>query len=349
MTLSTAIYEAHQKLKVFNSDLTRVQVYELAAALNGYKSFKFLCADTLTLNCDFKSTCRIHQERFKELCDKFNLSSVATQTSEIIIGSLSSYQVIFLTTDEVIDRISYKENLQELKEQTIYQAIEDSISLNKPSYNALICKLMALNSIMTLHLDYDRGEVYRLYQQHLRGMAIPDVFKSDLDDYISNLDDSMNVRKELIDTLYKAIKLFGFERMSWFLYESEIDLEDINISVELSEIEYHAALSGSNLAIEAIFDNLYEKFEDNQSNSDLLIELWSWAIFADEIGFSELLHGNLHAINSKGETIYETWEYADFAGTDGREPIYYYLPELSEIDLNKAKEIVVTKMAFYKQ
>lgn len=37
MTLSTAIYDAHQSLKKFNNDLTRTQVYELTAVFNGFK------------------------------------------------------------------------------------------------------------------------------------------------------------------------------------------------------------------------------------------------------------------------------------------------------------------------
>lgn len=303
-------------------------------------------SDTLVVQGNFQFFSKPHIKKLNELCQKFNLSDCSNQISEIIEASLRKHQISFVSYEQFIDEISHIDCYAKIKESPIYKAVERQVDTDHAVLKAVLYKLNALVSLE----PYLNSSLNYIYEQHLKGVPTSSTFKRELDNYI----DTMECRKELINGINKAIDFFGFERISGLLYElfySElIDENDININIDYSQIEYYAALQGNEDAIRNQFNDLYSKFEENQSRESL-INLWAWDFFAKTVGFDELINsdtGSSYAINSKGDAIYDDWEFGDFAGiVEAQDPII--LTDLSSEEVHKAKKIAESKLRFHKE
>ena len=224
-----------------------------------------------------------------------------------------------------------------------------------------------------------------LYRRWKAGEKISPTFQSLLDSYIQIKEALGFAQNEMKDIINSCMKLdFRQTILSlWSHYElsshNQFDIEDYenyyhfrafyqletilkNIGCDARNDKIHEAIiSPTNLKISQDIeqfiqelDSSYQNCEDDEKEN-LAIQIKGWLGFSDKIdlNLAELkshleskVRPQARAVNSHGQTIYDDWEFGDFAGVEeygGHEPI----TRLSKEAMIKASQFTNKEFEIY--
>ncbi|MFZ2842806.1 hypothetical protein [Psychrobacter sp.] len=233
--------------------------------------------------------------------------------------------------------------------------------------------------------DFALSDGAILYKRWKAGEKISPTFQSLLDSYIKVKEALEFTQNEMKNTINFCLKLdFNQTILSlWSYYElgsyNQFDVESYehchhfrvfcqlektlkNIGCDAKNDKIHKAIvSLNNLEISQNIqqfiqelDSSYQSCEDD-GKEILAIQIEGWLGFADKIDLNLLeikshlsskIRPQTRAYNSKGQTIYDDWEFGDFAGVEeygGHEPIM----ELSEEAMIKANQFTARELEIY--
>lgn len=141
--------------------------------------------------------------------------------------------------------------------------------------------------------------------------------------------------------LEKMLKNIGCDARNGNIHKTIISANNLKISQDIEQF------------IQEI-DSSYQSCKDDEKEN-LAIQIEGWLGFADKIDLNLLeikshlsskIRPQARALNSHGQTIYDDWEFGDFAGVEeygGHEPIM----ELSEEAMIKANQFTARELEIY--
>ena len=224
-----------------------------------------------------------------------------------------------------------------------------------------------------------------LYRRWKAGEKISPTFQSLLDSYIQikeALEFAQNEMKDIINSCLKLdfrqtiLSLWSHYELSshnhfdigdyenYYHFRAFYQLEKIlkNIGCDARNDKIHEAIiSPNNLKISQDIEQFIQELDSSYQNckddekENLAIQIKGWLGFADKIDLNlvELkshldskVRPQARAVNSYGQTIYDDWEFGDFAGVEeygGHEPIM----ELSKGAMIKANQFTNKEFEIY--
>lgn len=322
MTLSSLSYDLHHNLKSNIPDLKRSQVFELIAAINGYKSYKFLCSDTVLTDLihDFIFNKNLFHSRCLDLCIQLGADKIDVIFETVKCSQIKS-KIFFVNLYSIVEELCECEDFDLLIEKSLFKSLESNVVKNK-CFNSSLCILVVLSYLIE---RCKRDDEYNLFSLYKSGHKFKDIrFTSKLETF--------QFREKLEDYVAK----FYAE----FIADNDFnELRPYFVDLNLDEDWFKF---GDYNIIEKRFDKLLNIYNKESLHSQL-IELWSLEFYAQKLGFDYLLsgyEGNCYAINSCGHSISDDWEFGDFDGIveeEGREAID--LIPLSKKDIENAQKI----------
>ncbi|MDO5356857.1 MAG: hypothetical protein Q4E77_05115 [Conchiformibius sp.] len=337
MLLSVYMAKIHQELKRFEINIKLYQAYELFAAGLGMTAYRYICRDNLVLCGEGKSRFPASFEAnqiLNQRCRGFNLTVSPEKLAVLLNEQAAKYGLYYAKAEDLVsallnDAQDDEISLEQLLQHPIYRDINQAAENCDLKANVLKLIILAL-----LRPAYFNVSEY-LLGQYKKGIDLSgSPFYQDLLRFLE-YKKFQNQINEILDYL---ILSFEYEEILPYLYLfGRLDEED----------EYPVIVSAERGTLRNIL------VSTQSTENAHLSEWYSWYLFALKLGYADVLDGQpkkSYAVNSnsKGEVIYDDWEFGDFAGVIETGDDEIVLPDITRELYVSAERLAHKKYMMYK-